>query len=76
MSSLRARSLTDGLLASTTRILQYGQAVEIIDTSSVASTSQPLPRLDGAAGVALPFWLTMRRQPLGWPHGGSPKCAR
>ena len=64
------------LLPSTTRILQRGQATEIIDTSSVVSRSQPVCRPERGSGEALPSWLTMRRQPLAIVQGGNPKNAR
>src|SRR5919108_1416488 len=74
--SVAARSLIDGLSPSTTRILQCGQATEIIDTSRVASRSQPVCTPESGSGDLRPRWLTTRRQPLDSVHGGSPKKLR
>ncbi|HXS66679.1 MAG TPA: hypothetical protein VN767_27805 [Streptosporangiaceae bacterium] len=43
-------------LASTTRMWQFGQETEIIDTSRVASRSQPVNFPDGATGVVPELW--------------------
>ncbi|HET7016310.1 MAG TPA: hypothetical protein VFI65_20475 [Streptosporangiaceae bacterium] len=56
VSSVLARLAKLGDFASTTRILQCGQAAEIIETSSVASTSQPVftPETGSRLGSLLP----------------------
>ena len=74
--SVAARLPVPLSLPSTTMILQYGQAAEIIDTSSVASMSQPVPTAEGGSGADLPRWLTTRKQPLATVQGGRPNCLR
>ena len=60
-------------LASTRMILQLWQTECTVSTSRLSSTDHPLLSLAGS-GVALPDWLTTRRQPLPSLQVGRPYC--
>ena len=61
------------LLASTTRMLQPGQAADTASTSSDVSS----PQLALARGSAVvPLCPTIRRQPFAVVQGSSPNSAR
>jgi hypothetical protein len=64
------RFTNDAVVASTSRILQFGQTAETMSMSSEISCDQ----LAFAAGrlVVLPVWLTFLKQPLAVVQAGRP----
>src|SRR5258707_15383179 len=75
VSSAAARLANDAVLASTTRILQGGQAADTMATSRVSSTPHPAGSGWGS-GDGLPCWLTIRRQPGAVVQASSPDWVR
>jgi hypothetical protein len=69
VSSAAARSVNAFELASTSRIVQFGQVAEAMSRSSEISCAQP-PFARG--GVVPPDWLTLRKQPLAVVQAGRP----
>ena len=65
------RSVMLGEFASTSRILQPGQAAETMSRSSAISCPQ---EAFAAGRVEPPVWFTFVKQPL--VQAGSPYCAR
>ncbi len=60
-------------LASTRRILQFGQTAWATSTSSAISSDQPASAR-GKGPLALPLWLTFSKHGLEALHSGSPNC--
>src|SRR5579859_439081 len=74
VSSAFARFASPEFVASISVMWHLGQIAETMSRSSDSST--PQRRFVGGSGPFLPFWLSMRRQPLEVVHGGRWKCAR
>src|SRR5579883_3311956 len=68
------RLLTVGRLASTKRMWQLGQIAETMSISREISPAQPVS--GAGSGLAWPFWLILRKQPLAVVQGGRPKVER
>jgi hypothetical protein len=66
--------LRSALLTSTRRILRFGQIADTMSTSSEISPAQL--GSDAGSGLAAPFWLTLRKQPLAVVQAGRPNCDR
>src|SRR5690349_17766531 len=73
VSTAAARLANELLLASTRRILQFGQTALTMSRSSEISCAQPLFE---RGGVVPPVWFTLRKQPFAVVHAGNPNCAR
>src|SRR5262245_7636688 len=63
-AAYRLASLAE--LASTSRMLQFGQIAETMSMSSEISPAQPASLAGN--GLVAPFWLTWRKQPLAVVH--------
>ncbi len=72
--SIAVNSELSGTFDSTSRILHSGQIAEAMSMSSAISPAQPASAR--GSGLAAPFWLTFRKQPLAVVHGGRPNWAR
>ena len=68
------RLAKDAVVASTSRMWQFGQIAETMSRSSEISVAHPA----SVAGrlVVLPVWLTFLKQPLAVVHAGRPYCDR
>ena len=76
-SAPRARALfSDAVLASTRRILQFGQIAETMSRSRLISSAQPLSGVGISAGLVWPFWFILVKQSLAVVHGLMWKCVR
>ncbi len=67
---------SDALLASTRRILQFGQIAETMSRSRLISSAQPLSGVGISAGLVWPFWFIFVKQWLAVVHGLMWKCVR
>src|SRR5690242_16922952 len=67
------RLAKDALLASTSRMWQFGQIAEAMSRSSEISSAQP----ESTAGKLVPpFWSTLRKQPLAVVQAERPNWLR
>ena len=64
------RSLISALFASTRMMRQFGHVADTMSRSRDSSSSQPVWPAARGSGLALPSWLTLRKQPLATVHGG------
>jgi hypothetical protein len=64
------RFVSDAVLASTSRMWQFGQIAETISMSSMISDAQP--RFATGSGLVPPLWLTFLKHPFAVVQGGSP----
>ena len=63
-----------GVVASTSRMWQFGQTAETMSRSSEISPAQPV--LAAGSEVVEPVWLTFLKQPLAVVQAGRPYCVR